>query len=694
LDAAIISGDEAPRQAPAVGRAPSRLPRPVATVVGRDDVVRRLGVVVGEPGLITLVGTGGVGKTTVAVEVAHAAAAEFPDGVWFVDLASLSEPSGVAPAVCQTLGLPVRPGAALEELQRAVGGLRALLVMDNCEHVLDAAAGVVATILDHSSAVTVLATSRQPLEVDGERVWPVSPLPIGIAGSGGAVDLFVRRAADAGQVVDPDAYAVVGAICQRLDGLPLAVELAAARVRTLGPDGLLVSLSERLDGLAAARRATPRHQTLRAAVEWSLDLLSPRQRLGFALLSVFSGGFDLRAAEAVLVVEGFDRSETADLMVELIDRSMVEPDAIGHRRRYRLLETMRHYGSGLLDEHGGDAARHAHAEHYAELAMALRSLTWGPEQGIALEQYELEVANVRTAFQWSLTADDFELAGRIAAAGWEFGEYTLDYEAVAWAEAACGRARARRLPVAITLLAIVAYQSQLRGDLSSGLAQVAVAEQLAAKWGLPVPLPVRLVKADLLAMHDPAAAAVVYDEIVVEARAHGEPGVVAYAHWAGVLTRHYSSPQDVEAEARHAVEVCGPRRPASRLRDRATGVSPSTHRLCGGAEENRTPGLNSAIGTTVGLGERSRTFMPGHRADRTAANGPGRRRICHECAVTPVVEVVVLSVNGGKWIRTAATPSHRAPARFPRARFVGSAGLTGHRSRWRCPVGSASSLEL
>ena len=189
------------------------------------------------------------------------------------------------------------------------GGLRALIVVDNCEHVLDAAAEVVATILRHSSSVTVLATSRQPLDVDGERVWPVHPLPIGVAGSGGAVDLFLRRAADAGEVVDPDAYAVVGAICQRLDGLPLAVELAAARVRALGPDGLLASLSERLDGLAGGRRATARHQTLRAAVEWSLDLLSPRQRLGFALLSVFSGGFDLRAAEAVLLVEGFDRAK-------------------------------------------------------------------------------------------------------------------------------------------------------------------------------------------------------------------------------------------------------------------------------------------------------------------------------------------------------------------------------------------------
>jgi hypothetical protein len=324
----------------------------------------------------------------------------------------------------------------------------------------------------------------------------------------------------------------------------------------LGPDGLLASLSEHLDGLAGKRRATPRHQTLRAAVEWSLDLLSPRQQLGFALLSVFSGGFDLRAAEAVLLVEGFDRAEAADLMVELVDRSMVEPDALAHSRRYRLLETMRHYGYGLLDKHGGDAARRAHAEHYADLAVALGALAWGPEQGIALHQHELEAANLRTAFQTSLAADEIELAGRIAAAGWDLDTYSLDYEAVAWAEVACGPAIARRLPVAITLLAIVAYQSHLHGDPSSGLAKIADAEQLAADWGLPIPLGVRMIKADLLAMHDPAAAVVVCDEVAAEARAHGEPGVVAYATWAGVLTRHYSSANDVEAEARHAVDVC------------------------------------------------------------------------------------------------------------------------------------------
>jgi predicted ATPase len=496
-----------------------------------------------------------VGKTTVAVEVARAAAAAFPDGVWFVDLAPVNEPPGVAIAVCQTLGLPVRPGAAVEELQRAVGGLQALLVLDNCEHVLDAAADVVATIVDHSSAVTVLATSRQPLEVDGERVWPVPPLPVGVVDSGGAVDLFLRRAADAGEVVDPDAYTVVGAICQRLDGLPLAVELAAARVRALGPEGLLASLSERLDGLAGGRR-TPRHQTLRAAVEWSLDLLTPRQRLGFALLSVFSGGFDLRAAEAVLVVEGFDRSETADLMVELIDRSMVEPDALGHSRRYRLLETMRHYGSKLLDKHGGDIARHAHALHYADLAVALTTLFKGPEQGIALEQFELEVANVRTAFQWSLAADEIELAGRIAEAGWPFGQQRLDDEPVAWAKAACQPARERRLPVASMLIAIGAIETFRRGDLSSGLAQIADAEQLAEERGTPVPLDVRSIKGMLLTMHDPAAAVAVYDELAADARAQSAPDLVAVASWAAVLARHFSSSDDVEAEARNAVAAC------------------------------------------------------------------------------------------------------------------------------------------
>ncbi|MGH9272942.1 MAG: BTAD domain-containing putative transcriptional regulator [Ilumatobacteraceae bacterium] len=562
LDAAIISGVEAPRSAPAGGWAPAPLPQPASTMVGRDDERRRLSAVVAAPGLITLVGAGGVGKTRMALEVAHAAAARSsdPEGsrdVWFVDLAPVSGSSAVATAVCKALGVLARPDGALEELERAVGGgLRSLIVLDNCEHVLDAAADVVASIMRHSSSVTVLATSRQPLDVDGEQVWPVHPLPIGVAGTGGAIDLFLRRSADAGAVVAADEHASVGAICQRLDGLPLAVELAAARVRALGADGLLASLSERLDGLTGGHRATPRHQTLRAAVEWSLDLLSPRQRLGFALLSVFAGGFDLRAAETVLLVEGFDRGEAADLMVELVDRSMVEPDVIGHTRRYRLLETLRHYGSELLDKHGGDAARHAHSEHYIELAVALAALANGPEQGIALEQYELEIPNVRAVFERSLEADDIQLAGRVAEVGMEFGYYWLDFEAVAWAEAVREPARAQRLPVAVTLIAICAYETYLRGDLTSGLAQIADAEQLAAQLEVPVPPAVRAIKGDLLTMHDPAAAVVVYDEMAAEAREQGAPHVVAFATWAAVLTRHYSSPHDVEADARHAVEVC------------------------------------------------------------------------------------------------------------------------------------------
>ena len=555
LYAAIISGIEAPQRVSAGRLVPGQLPRAASKVVGRGDVVHQLGEAVRRPGLITVVGPGGVGKTTVAVEVAHGAAAAFPDGVWFVDLAPVREPSGVIVTVCQTLGLPARPGAAAEELRRAVGPLRALIVLDNCEHVLDAAAEVVATIL-HASSVSVVATSRQPLRVDGERVWPVGPLPVGAAGSGGAVDLFLRRAADAGETVEPDEYAAVGAICERLDGLPLAVELAAARVRALGVDGLLASLSERFNGLAGGRRGTPRHQTLRAAMEWSLDLLGPRQRLGFVLLSVFAGGFDLRAAEAVLVVEGFDRQEVADLMVELVDRSMVEPDAIGHRRRFRLLETLRHFGSGLLDKHGGDMSRRAHAEHYAQLVVALAALATGPEQGIALDQYELEVPNVRAAFWWSLAADDIELAGRLAEVAIEFAHYSLDYEAVAWAEAVCAPAKARRAPMAITLIAIGAYETWLRGDLATGLAQITEAEQLAAEWAQPVPLTVQAVKADLLTMHDPAAAVVVYDELATAARAVGAADLVAFATWAGVLTRHYSSPDDLEAPARHAVAVC------------------------------------------------------------------------------------------------------------------------------------------
>jgi hypothetical protein len=173
-----------------------------------------------------------------------------------------------------------------------------------------------------------------------------------------------------------------------------------------------------------------------------------------------------------------------------------------------------------------------------------------------MEQYELDVANVRTAFQWSLAADHIDLAGRIAEAAWGFSEYSVDFETLAWAGAVYEPARARQLPVAITMLAIVSFQSHLRADLSRGLAQVAEAERLATEWALPLPFEVRSIKADLLTMQDPAAAVVVYDEIAALARSQGASGIAAFATWAGVLTRHYSSSRNVEAEARHAVEVC------------------------------------------------------------------------------------------------------------------------------------------
>ena len=209
-------------------------------------------------------------------------------------------------------------------------------------------------------------------------------------------------------------------------------------------------------------------------------------------------------------------------MVELVDRSMVEPDAIGHTRRYRLLETLRHYGSELLDKHGGDAARHAHAEHYADLAVALAALAAGPEQGIALEQYELEVANVRAAFERSLAADDIELAGRIAEVAVEFAHYWLDYEAVAWAEAVCEPARARRLPIAITLIAIVRLRvvPARRPEQRAGpdRRRRAARRRVGAAASRSAP---RAIKADLLALRDPAAAVVVYDELAADGQSAG-----------------------------------------------------------------------------------------------------------------------------------------------------------------------------
>ena len=393
--------------------AAQHLPMQFTSFVGRHADRSDVPGLLAEHRLVTLTGAGGVGKTRLAIELAAQLAEDFDDGAWFVDLAPLTDPALVPVAVIRALGLPDHPGrSAMATLLQFVGGRRMLLVLDNCEHLLDACAELVVAVQAGCPAATLLATSREPIGVPGEVIWRVSSLSLGDE----AVELFAERA----RRVRPDFHlteqdcAVVVDVCRRLDGVPLAIELAAARVRVL-------SLAEIRDGLhdrfrlltGGARTAVRRQQTLRASVDWSHALLTEPERVLFARLAVFMAGFDLDAAAAAAGGD-VERHQVLDLLTLLVDKSLVLAENVGGRTRYRMLETVRQYAQERLGESGqGDSVRGRHRDHYAALAATLDAPA-GDDYEQRIERVEAELDNLRSAFAWCRENAEVELASRLA----------------------------------------------------------------------------------------------------------------------------------------------------------------------------------------------------------------------------------------------------------------------------------------
>lgn len=351
------------------------LPAELTTFIGRQTETTNLRDALAAHRLVTLSGAGGAGKTRLAVHVAARAVGDYDDGVWFVDLAPVTNPDAVPVTAARVFGLPDQPGrSTTDTLLRFVRDRRLLMVLDNCEHVLDASATFVASLLGAAPGVTVLATSREPLGVPGEAVWQVPSLSL----ADEAVELFAARArlARADFAVTEDNAATVAQICQRLDGMPLAIEFAAARLRALSLPEILDSLHDRFRLLTgSSRTAVRRQQTLRASVDWSHALLSEPERVLFRRLAVFLGGFDLGAARAVAASDVAERYQVLDQLSLLVDKSLVVAESTAGGTRYRLLETVRQYGLEKLGESGeADAVRVRHRDHYA----ALRPRSMGP----------------------------------------------------------------------------------------------------------------------------------------------------------------------------------------------------------------------------------------------------------------------------------------------------------------------------
>jgi len=455
------------------------LPRQVTSFIGRGEELKGVVASLDEHRLVTLTGPGGIGKTRLSIQVAEELQAHCPDGAWICELASASDDESLLPLVAATLGVQPRADVSLEgSIVGFLAGKQLLLVLDNCEHLIVAAARLAGAILRDASDVRILATSREALGVTGERSFALGTLPLpdpaqdfGAIAERAAVRLFAERAASvrAGFVLEPRNAATVAELCCRLDGIPLAIELAAARIVAMSPGEILARLDERFRLLVGGgRTGAERHQTLAAAIDWSYSLLEPSDRLVFARLGVFVGGFDLAAAEAVVAADGIERSDVLNAVASLVARSMIvaeeQDDAT---TRYRMLETLREYALQRLDDE--DAWKRCHAQHYASFAgHAGRGVT-GPEEVRWRRRIRSELDNLRAAVNWALLGDATDAAYAIRIVAALARESYLDRSAGigAWAERAASRTAGVEAGLRYAVLAAAAQDLLGRDDLNA-----------------------------------------------------------------------------------------------------------------------------------------------------------------------------------------------------------------------------------
>lgn len=498
----------------------TNLPAPVGGLIGRSDAVGRVRELLERGRLVTLTGPGGVGKTRLAVEVAGQVLAAFPDGVRLVELAGL-ERTEVSDDVCtlaetllKALGLDLRedtaggpaPASLADRLAAALRDRRMLLVLDNCEHLVEAVAAWVEPLLRAAPQMRVLATGREPIGLSGEVMWSVPPLELpspsetdpGALLASSAVRLFLERASSApGFALTGENAAAVATLCRRLDGIPLALELAAAKVRTLGVHGLVARLDDRFGLLAGGYRGAPaRQRTLRAMIDWSWELLAPAEQVILRRLSVHAEGCTLEAAEAVSGGDGIPPAEVLDLLGRLVDRSLVVLTDLSDGPRYRLLESVREYSSDRLRAAGElDAVLRRHSDHYLASAEHAARLLRGPEQRRWLERLDADSADLRRsldhavregladralrmadalAWYWVLRCR-FAEAQRSLTAVLEVAEAAAALDGAGPADPSAGRAAASRARLTARALAWRTGVALLQGDTADGPARIAAA---------------------------------------------------------------------------------------------------------------------------------------------------------------------------------------------------------------------------
>ena len=551
----------------------SNLPQQRTSLVGRDDDVHALAAMLEEARLITVTGVGGIGKTRLALHAAAEALPGFGGGVWLASLGNVDAADAVGDVVLAAVGgRRQAERSTLAVLAEITSARRLLVILDNCEHVLEAAAECAVAVVAGGQSV-VLATSREPLGVDGERVFPVPSL---------ADDAAARLFAERARAVDPSFNVgehnrvAVAEICRRLDGMPLALELAAARVRSLTVQEIAQRLGARFRLLrGGAHGSVERHRTLQAAMQWSYDLLDREDKEVFARLSVFAGGFSVDAAAAVCGDDAMDDIDAIDVLDALVARSMVIADRTRAATRYSLLETLRQFGEDKLVAAGDTATRRArHAEHLLAVAETGRSQLSTPHAARAMTVFGEEWDNLRAAFEWFASVGDVDAALRLVVACHWFANFSHHYELLGWAEraisldgsqdhelwsAAAGVAGFLRWGTgdragAEAHLSEALRAEELRGSpprfepamalaavyTASGQTQrasdaLAAAERIAEREGDPVELGLtRWARVMVHFMVDPAGIGSFGDDAVRDAEATGNPHQLAFAY-AGLL---------------------------------------------------------------------------------------------------------------------------------------------------------------
>jgi predicted ATPase/class 3 adenylate cyclase len=403
-------------------QSPNNLPLQLTSFIGREREIVGIKRLIQQERLVTLVGAGGSGKTRLAIQASAEILDQFPHGAWFVDLAPLSDPSFLAQSVAAVLSLHEEAGIPiLAVLSNYLSSRSLLLILDNCEHMIEACARLAGSLLQASPGLKIMATSREPLGIAGESLLPVPTLSLpiehldsirlnrrlSVIRNSEAVNLFVERAEHtnpAFRMTEANAI-IIAQICRRLDGIPLAIELAAARTRVLHVEQILARLDDRFHLLTAgSRTALPRQQTLHALVDWSYDLLSETERRLFSRLSIFSGGWTLEAAEAICSDPGIDRSDILDTLASLVDKSLVISETTVESTRFRMLETIRQYALEQLQVAGElDELRQRHLGYYFQFVQECEQGLVGPDPGPWLKLLDTEKDNCYAALAWSVT---------------------------------------------------------------------------------------------------------------------------------------------------------------------------------------------------------------------------------------------------------------------------------------------------